>query len=222
VSSESLGPLQLRVLETLAGLDPPWTLTGGGALVGFHLHHRTTRDLGLFLHGRATLEDYAARVIEKLREAGLEVRTRRPGRSLHQLHVESGIESVTIDLVAEPVATIENPIERQVGDKVIQVDTPHEILVNKLCTLVQRTELRDLFDVQHLLETGGDLERALVEAPRKDGGFSPMILTWQLSELAIERIGRDLEWPEERVVSLARFRDSLLGRIAALIRPEEA
>ena len=57
MASVALSPLQVRILEALADLDPPWTLTGGGALVGFHLKHRTTRDLDLFLHGRAMLED---------------------------------------------------------------------------------------------------------------------------------------------------------------------
>jgi hypothetical protein len=36
-----------------AGLQPPWTLTGGGALAGFHTKHRETRDLDLFVLTRA-------------------------------------------------------------------------------------------------------------------------------------------------------------------------
>jgi hypothetical protein len=32
--------LQWRILRVLADLDPPWVLTGGGALAGFHLKHR--------------------------------------------------------------------------------------------------------------------------------------------------------------------------------------
>lgn len=51
-----LSPLQARILSLVAGFSPPWRLTGGGALVGFHLGHRTTRDLDLFFHGRTTLE----------------------------------------------------------------------------------------------------------------------------------------------------------------------
>lgn len=33
----SLTPLQRRALVLVAGMDPAWTLTGGGALAGFHL-----------------------------------------------------------------------------------------------------------------------------------------------------------------------------------------
>ncbi len=48
MSSDQLSSLQWRILEVLAGLEPPWTLTGGAALVGIHLKHRTTKDLDLF------------------------------------------------------------------------------------------------------------------------------------------------------------------------------
>ena len=40
-----LSSLQERVLRLLADIEPPWTLTGGAALAGFHTHHRATRDL---------------------------------------------------------------------------------------------------------------------------------------------------------------------------------
>lgn len=45
MSIGKLSTLQERVLRLLADVEPPWTLTGGAALAGFHTHHRTTRDL---------------------------------------------------------------------------------------------------------------------------------------------------------------------------------
>ena len=65
----------------------------------------------------------------------------------------------------------------------IHVDTPHEILINKLCALLSRGETRDLVDVDALLTAGGDLERALADASRKDGGFSALTLAWVLQSL---------------------------------------
>jgi hypothetical protein len=59
-----LSALQVRVLQALAALAPRWTLTGGGALAGFYLAHRQTKDVDLFFHGVAVLarlpEDAAA------------------------------------------------------------------------------------------------------------------------------------------------------------------
>jgi hypothetical protein len=43
-----------------AGIDPHWTLTGGGALAGVHLGHRETRDLDLFWRSRPELVEGVA------------------------------------------------------------------------------------------------------------------------------------------------------------------
>jgi hypothetical protein len=51
MSGDKLTSLQWRVLEILAGLEPSWTLTDGGALVGVHFGHRVTRDLVALHHG---------------------------------------------------------------------------------------------------------------------------------------------------------------------------
>jgi hypothetical protein len=67
VSGGRLSPLQRRILKALAGLSPPWTLTGGGALVGFHLGHRETRDLDLFWRSRAELGQLVAEALDGLR-----------------------------------------------------------------------------------------------------------------------------------------------------------
>lgn len=50
-----LDPLQERVLRVLAAACPGWRLTGGAALAGFHLAHRTTRDLDLLWGGHERL-----------------------------------------------------------------------------------------------------------------------------------------------------------------------
>lgn len=214
----SLSALQRAVLEVLAPSDPPWTLTGGGALVEFHLGHRSTRDLDLFLHGRATLEEQAECAADRLRSAGMEVTSIQSGRSMQRYSVTRGGDSVLLDLVADPVPVVEAPTRRSIGATEIFVDTPHEILVNKLCALVQRSELRDLVDVRGLL-AAGDLERALHDAPRKDGGFSPLLLSWQLSGLDLRSMGRAEGWAEHDVAELAAFRDSLIGRLARLAHP---
>jgi hypothetical protein len=52
----------------------------------------------------------------------------------------------------------------------IVVDPPAEILANKLCALLSRTEPRDLVDVAKLEEAGFDPIGALDLARRKDGG----------------------------------------------------
>lgn len=98
-------------------------------------------------------------------------------------------------------------------------DTPHQILVNKLCALLSRSELRDLVDVRALLEGSGDLSRALEDCPRQDAGFSPLTFAWAVRGLPLRSIASAAGWTEDRISDLERFRDDLVGRVLADVKP---
>ena len=52
----------------------------------------------------------------------------------------------------------------------IRVDPPQEIMANKLCALLSRSEIRDLVDVRALELAGYRLESALSAAVTKERG----------------------------------------------------
>lgn len=79
MSGGRLSPLQQRILKVLAGHDLGWVLTGGGALAGFHLQHRETRDLDLFWRGRRELAELPREVEARLQAAGLTVEVLQGG-----------------------------------------------------------------------------------------------------------------------------------------------
>jgi hypothetical protein len=221
MTASRLTSLQERILKVLAGIEPPWTLSGGAALVGFHLHHRTTRDLDLFWHSQEKLGPWREECAHRLRARGFEVVTVQRFDTFERLLVSDGPERVTLDLVAEPVPVIERPRHASVGSARILVDTPHEILVNKLCALLGRCELRDLHDVRDLLSGGGDLVQALRDAPGKDGGFSPLTLAWVLRGMPVEAMAASSGTDDPPVEDLLRFRDEFVARLLAEARPEE-
>ena len=136
-----------------------------------------------------------------------------------RLDVRDATGSVLVDLVADPVSLAEAPVRQDLGTASILIDTPHQILVNKLCALLSRSELRDLVDVKALLDAGCDLERALVDCPRQDAGFSPLTLSWALNGLAIQPLATRLGWPAARTGELEHFRDDLVARVLAAARP---
>lgn len=219
MTPSGLTALQERVLAVLAGLEPPWTLTGGAALVGMYGVERATRDLDLFFHGLERLGDLPDEVARRLRSAGFAVAALQSAVALRSFRVSDGSSTVVVDLVADPVPSIEGPQQLVWNGVVILVDTPHEILVNKLCSLLQRSELRDLSDIRDLIEAGGNLERALADAPRKDGGFSPLTLAWVLRELALEPLALVSGLDPASIARLKVFRDELEARVTALARP---
>ncbi len=131
---------------------------------------------------------------------------------------ESG-EHVALDLVADPVPLAEPPLSANVGGVTVWVDTPHQILVNKLCALLGRSEPRDLEDIKALLESGGDLARALGDCPQQDAGFSPLTLAWTLRSLPFDRLATALGWPRERSEPVAKFKQTLLEELLRCAHP---
>lgn len=220
MTDSRLTQLQLQVLELLAEIEPPWCLSGGAALAAVYTKHRTTRDLDLFWRNQKELGTLTATVVQTLEDAGLEVEKLHTGRAFQRLRIAGESESLVVDLIADPVASIEPPTTVRLGRVELRVDSAHEILVNKLCTLIERAELRDLDDVRVLLESGGDLERALADAPRKDGGFSPLTLAWLLGKLPIEAMARQEGRDVEDTQRLLRFRDQLIETVKESSRPE--
>lgn len=111
----------------------------------------------------------------------------------------------------------------EIGRSSVLVDGRHEILTSKLCALLGRTELRDLEDVHALLLAGGELERALADAPRKDGGFSPLTLAWVLRGMPVGRLAGAAGWSRDAAEAIERFRDKLVDRLLELaVPPSEA
>src|SRR5438045_2722902 len=139
MAADKLTPLQRRIVRVLAPLTPPWTLTGGGALAGIHLGHRTTRDLDLFWRERSALGDLVTQAIELLRAGGMEVIVLRTTPSFSELRVSQGEDVCVVDLVAEPFPAVEPPEHVVLDGAAIAVDTRHEILVAKLTALLGRT-----------------------------------------------------------------------------------
>lgn len=213
-----LTPIQERVLVVLAGASPGWVLTGESALGGFHTRQRSTPDLDLFWRSRSEIQGARGPVLAALEAAKLQAEVLQSSPACLRLRVTDRGESVVVDLVADPVAAIEPAMSVTLDAVVLRVDTRHEILVNKLCALVQRSELRDLIDTLALLEGGCDLERGLKDAPRKDAGFSPLTLAWLLGELPVAALARASGETPESAARLETKRDELVRQVAKLTR----
>ena len=107
------------------------------------------------------------------------------------------------------------------GGQRILLDTTHQILVNKLCALLGRAELRDMEDVRVLLDRGQSLSRALSDAPKQDAGFSPLTLAWTLRQLPIAKLARALG-REQELPALEEQRDLLVDLVLATTATDEA
>jgi len=200
---------------------PPWTLSGGGALAGFHTQHRDTRDLELFWQQQAALGDAPDRVRERLTGAGLSVSPLQTHAAFCRFKVDAADgQTVILDLVADPVPLAEAPQHHAAAGVGFLIDTPHQILVNKLCALLGRAEPRDLEDVQALLQSGGALARALADCPKQDAGFSPLTLAWTVKTLPLSRLATALGWTQDRIERVSKFQLRLVEELLSQSRPD--
>lgn len=214
MESNKLSALQKDVLAAFFERENRFFLTGGAALAGFYLGHRETNDLDLFTL-TDVLDDGVAVLREIARQFEAKLESIQTSPDFRRLLMRRGEEAVVIDLVREHAA-------QKYADKNIvngiRVDRPEEILVNKLCTLLSRSEVRDLVDVRALEIAGYQVEDAIPAAVAKDGGLTPAQLGWVLSQI---EIGADVTPPGG--VSAEKLREylaSLIKRLTHLAFPK--
>lgn len=176
-----LTELQRSVLGGFFEREGAFFLTGGAALVGFHLGHRTTKDLDLFTHDAEAFERGIPTLRDVARALGLTVEIRQDAPGFKRVVLTSADDALVVDLVLDET----RPARDRVHRDAVTLDSMAEILANKLTTLVSRSEERDLVDVMFLERGGLTVEEALPRALEKDGGCTPAQLAWLLSQIRI-------------------------------------
>src|SRR5262249_43376126 len=128
--------------------------------------------------------------------------------------LRTSAESVIVDLVHDRGTSSRLP---EVVRGVVRLDSPLEILANKLCTLLARAEIRDLVDVQALETAGHRVEDALALANSKDAGLTPAQLAWVLAQV---QIGEDARVPGAVSPGMLRvFLKELIARLTRMALP---
>jgi hypothetical protein len=204
---------QAEILEAFFRNETTFFLTGGGALAGYHLGHRETHDLDLFTV--VPVMDDGVRALRSAATAlGASWQEVRTAPEFRRVLLSRGDESVIVDLVVEHAEQL-RPEKPLYG--LVRVDPAEEIFANKLCTLLGRSEIRDLVDVRALEGLGLSLTEALAAGQRKDGGLTPAQLAWVLSQITI---GDDAALPGEvPPAELRAYLRSLIDRLVRLSHP---
>lgn len=211
LSPKGLTPLQMLVITELQSRKTNFFLTGGGVLVGWVLHHRATEDLDLFTASDETMAeaDRLARGIAASIGADIESLVSTP--DFKRFLLTRGAEAVKLDFVRDRAPQLREKVA--VGG--LLMDPVEEIIVNKLCALAGRAEVRDLVDLQCLEDAGYDILKFLPEAESKDAGATPATLAWLLSTF---RIPDEIPGPHSSD-ELRRFGLALQAKLRALAVP---
>jgi hypothetical protein len=189
---DQLYPLQDRALQVIASTDTGFYLTGGTAVSRLYLEHRFSDDLDLFVNYDKRFRVWSSAIIQACQ-----------ANPIWQVAVTKNEDYfariiLTQDGVALKVELV-NDVPAHVGEFRIhpvlgRVDSPENILANKITALVDRNEARDLADVWGLCtKLGLSIKEAITGAQSKAIGVYPADIARRLCTVT-ERDWRQVLW----------------------------
>lgn len=213
--SRILTPLKRDFLTAFFEREQRFFLTGGSALGVFYLQHRRSYDLDLFSAEEFDWLEVDAALRDSSRQIHAEVEVLKSAPFFKRYRLVRGAESEIVDVVRDLNPQVDTAKNRF---GTIRVDTLHEILLNKICTLLSRCEIKDLLDLYFLDRQGLRVEDHLEDARRKDGGLDPATMSHILANLKVAELPEYLEEPLA-VDELRAYLERLRVKFAELAFP---
>ncbi len=174
-------------LITLPVISGNFFLTGGTALAAFYISHRKSNDIDLFSTDPQDISQIDFKIKKKWPGEIVSI-----NQSSHFLSLL--FQNVKVDFVIDPVSKREKrPIVCFENGCSLQIDTLTNIISNKFCTLVSRTEPKDFVDFYFIFKKFPEIDRNVVfhDASLKDGVFDdPPSVAFQI-ETGLDFIKRN-------------------------------
>jgi len=191
-------------------------LTGGSALGLFYLQHRFSYDLDLFSKENVEWLEVDGVIHLCAKEIGADLDLLRDAPTFRRYRVcRDGLTEI-IDIVFDLSPQVDTE-KAWIED--IQVDTLHEIMLNKIATLISRCELKDVVDLYFMEQEGLRVEAYFEEAQQKDGGLDPSMISMLLNSLAVPELPSYMIKPLT-LEALRAFVDDLKRRMALMAYPD--
>lgn len=198
-----LYPFQDDVLRVINIARTEFYLTGGTAASRGYLNHRFSDDLDLFVNDDDRFSTWVDRVIESLSHGpGWTVAVLRRDQRFLRCTVASTEVTMRIELVNDVPAHVGNVVEHPTLGR---LDTPENILANKITAVIDRDEPKDLADIWGFCSKMGlSLTAAIEDAHSKAAGIFPADLARVLCS-ATEKDWEAIRWiqvpPVEQFIS---------------------
>jgi len=139
--------LQDKFLTWWKTLGYPFYLTGGTALGRFYLNHRFSEDLDLFLNNDQQYPEYIAGFRTKIADHfKINMNETLFADDYTRLFISEADNSLKIELINDVGYYAGEPAAYKYG----LIDTPLNILTNKLLAITSRDEPKDIFDIIHI------------------------------------------------------------------------
>jgi hypothetical protein len=210
---DTLYPLQDRVLKVINDVETWFYLSGGTASSRGYLHHRFSDDLELFVNDDQRFGLWTDRIVHTLADS--------PGWRIDVIQKDDQFARLSL-LNADVALKIElvNDVPSHLGEirthpVLGRMDSPENILANKVTAVIDRREPKDLADIWGFCRLMGlSLDRALTDAHSKAAGLFPADLARVLCS-ATRTDWEAIRWidppkPEDFLRDLQEFGEHLI------------
>jgi hypothetical protein len=167
-----LYPYQDRILSVLQHVDTEFYLTEGTAASRGYLKHRFSDDLDFFVNDDDRFGLWVERIIQVLlNNPDWQCHVSLKEERFARLSLTEGDLILKIELVNDVPARVGNLHEHAVLGK---LDSPENILANKITALIDREEPKDLADIWGFCcRMGLSIQEAISHAESKAAGIFP-------------------------------------------------
>lgn len=168
-------PLQDKILRTLHELDTGFYLTGGTAASRGYLNHRFSDDLDLFVNDDDRFNLWSERVIQALSQhINWHTEVMQKDERFVRLTLSERDILLKIEMINDVPARIGQIQQHPILGR---LDSPENILANKITALLSREEPKDLADVWGFCcRMGLSITDAIQGAQSKAAGVFPVDL----------------------------------------------
>jgi hypothetical protein len=217
-NSKAVTPLKRDFLKAFFAREKRFFLTGGSALGLFYLDHRFSYDVDLFSTDRMDWLELDGIMRLCARDIAADLDLMRDAPTFRRYRLGRAGRQEIVDIVLDVGHQIDSTKHWIDG---VQVDTLHEITVNKITTLIGRCEWKDIVDLYFLEKKGFRAEDYFEEARQKDGGLDPAMVSLLLDSLTIAELPDYLIEPVT-LPELKAFVEDLKRRMAMMAYPDQA
>lgn len=191
---QQLFPLQDGIIQTVISLKTGFYLTGGTAVSRGYLQHRFSDDLDFFVNDDRRFTLWADQVVHGLLASqGHRLEVLQREERYVRLFVNQGELGLKVEMVNDVPSHIGEIRDHPVLGR---LDSPENILANKISALLSREEPKDLADVWGLCcRLDMNLVRGITDAQSKAAGVFPADLARVLCS-ATETDWQVIDWIE--------------------------
>jgi len=139
--------MQDKFLPFMHNLGLPFYLTGGTALGRFYLNHRYSEDLDFFVNADPLYQGYIGELKKEITACfKVDIKQALFAQDITRFFIEEDGMILKIEFINDVSYRPDKPEVYTYG----KIDTPLNILSNKLTAIVSRDEPKDVFDIIHI------------------------------------------------------------------------